>query len=182
MNNDVCTGLRIVPLTSEYPYLERLLDIRDEAFPPNERPNSRDVSSYNEKNGYVTLVFEDDNVPIGFMQMRHCGGDAYYGIYLAIGKEFQNRHYGSRTLKLVVEEYLKEKMLFGCVEALLPEAENYQQRVNRVRFFQRNGMYLLDGVMDSGPMGKYQFICTDPNVTFEQLKAKLPVAMPMLSV
>ena len=182
MNNDVGTGLRIVPLTTDYPYLERVLDIRDEAFPANERPNSRNVSSYNKDNGYVNLVFEDDNVPVGFMQLRHCGDNAYYGIYLAIGKEFQNRHYGSRALKLVIEEYLKEKMMFGCVEALLPEAENYQQRVDRVRFYQRNGMFVLDGVLDAGPMGKYQFVCTDPNVTFEQLKARMSIAMPVLTV
>ena len=48
MNNDVCTGLRIVPLTADYPKLERLFEIRDEAFPANERPASREVSSYNE--------------------------------------------------------------------------------------------------------------------------------------
>ena len=182
MENDVCTGLRIVPLTSDYPQLQRVLDIRDEAFPANERPNSRNVSSYNKDNGYVNLVFEDDNVPVGFMQLRHCGDNAYYGIYLAIGKQFRNRHYGSCALKLVVEEYLKGKMMFGCVEALLPEAENYQQRVDRVRFYQRNGMYLLDGVLDAGPRRKYQFVCTDPNMTFEQLKAKMAIAMPMLTI
>ena len=182
MDNDVCTGLRIVPLTSDYPQLQLVLDIRDEAFPANERPNSRNVSSYNKDNGYVNLVFEDDNVPVGFMQLRHCGDDVYFGIYLAIGKEFRNRHYGSRALKLVIEEYLKEKMMFGCVEALLPEAENYQQRVDRVRFYQRNGMFVLDGVLDAGPMGKYQFVCTDPNVSFEQLKAKMSTAMPVFTV
>ena len=182
MSNNFCTGLHIAPLTLDYPYLERLLDIRDEAFPANERIASRDVSAYTEKNGYVTLVFEDDDVPVGFMQMRYCGDDAYYGIYLAIGKEFRNRHYGSCALKLVIEEYLKGKMMFGCVEALLPEAENYQQRVDRARFYQRNGMFVLDGVVDTGKMGKYQFVCTDPNVTFEELKAKMSIAMPMLTV
>ena len=182
MGNDVCTGLRMMPLTSDYPYLERLLDIRDEAFPPDERIASRNVSAYFADNRFVSLAFEDDNVPIGFMQLFDCGNDAYYGLYLAIGKEFRNKHYGSRVLKLVTEEYLKGKMVFGCVEALLSEAENYQQRVDRVRFFQRNGMFLPDGVLDGGPMGKYQFICTDPNVTFEQLKAKMSIAMPMLTV
>ena len=181
MENDIRTGLRILPITADYPQLERVFDIRDEAFPANERTDSRDVSSYTKENGYVSLVFEDNNVPVGFMQMRHCGDNAYFGIYLAIGKEFRNRHYGSRGLKLVIEEYLKEKMMFGCVEALLPEAENYQQRVDRVRFYQRNGMYLLDRVIDAGSMGKYQFICTDPDVTYEQLKAKMSIAMPSLA-
>ena len=181
MDNDVSTGLRVVPLTSDYPYMDRVLDIRDEAFPKNERPSSRNVSSYNAENGYINLVFEDDHVPVGFIQLRHCGDDAYFGIYLAIGKKYQNRHYGSRALRLVIEEYLKGKMLFGCVEALVPEAENYQQRVKRVRFYQRNGMFLLDGVMDSGIMGKYQFVCTDPNVTFDELKARMAIAMPMLT-
>ena len=185
MNNDVCTGLRIVPLTADYPKLERLFEIRDEAFPANERLASRDISSYTEyteENGYVSLVFEEDNALIGFVQLRRCGDDAYYGIYLAIGKEYRNKQYGSRALKLLIEEYLKGKMMFGCVEALLPEAENYEQRVARARFYQRNGMFLLDGVLDGGPRGKYQFVCTDPNATFEQLKAKMSIAMPMLTV
>ena len=182
MNDDVYKALRIVPVTPDYPNTERLLDIRDEAFPANERIDSRDVALYREENGYVFLAFEDDSMPVGFALLRDCGDEAYYGIYLAIGKEFRNRHYGSCALKLVIEEYLKGKMLFGCVEALLPEVENYQQRVDRLRFYQRNGMFVLDGVLDAGPMGKYQFVCTDPNVSFEQLKAKMSTAMPVLTV
>ena len=42
-------------------------------------------------------------------------------------------------------------------------------------------MFLLDEVIDAGPLGKYQFVCTDPNVTFEQLKAKMPFALPSLT-
>ena len=171
-NNDASTGLRIELVTSGYPHIERILDIRDEVFPANERIATRKVSQYNKANGYITLAFVDDNEVVGFMQLYDCGDDVYYGIYLAIAKEFQNRHYGSRALKLVLEEYLKGKMMFGCVEALIPEAENYQQRVNRVRFFRRNGLFLLDGVIDGGERGKFQFICTDPNVTFEQLNAQ----------
>ena len=182
MNDDAYKALRIVPVTPDYPNTERLLDIRDEAFPANERIDSRDVALYREENGYVFLAFEDDRMPVGFVLLRDCGDEAYYGIYLAIGKEFQNRHYGSRVMKLLIEEYLKGKMMFGCVEALLPEAENYQQRVDRIRFYQRNGMFVLDGVVDAGKMGKYQFVCTDPNVTFEQLKAKMSIAIPMLTV
>lgn len=173
MNNDVCNGLRIVPLTPDYPYLDSIFDMRDEAFPKNERPTTREVSPFTEENGYVTLAFEDDNVPIGFMQLYRCEENVYFGLYLAIGKEFRNKHYGTRVLNMVIEEYLKDTMMFGCVEALIPEAENYQQRLDRIRFYQRNGMFVLDGVFDAEPFGKYQFVCTKPNVTFEQLKAKI---------
>lgn len=168
----------MVPVASGYPYIERILDIRDEAFPVNERIASRDISTFNEKNGFITLAFEDDGAPVGFMHMFKCDDSVYYGLYLAIAKEYRNKHYGSRALKLVIEEYLKGKMMFGFVEALLPEAENYQQRVERVRFYLRNGLYLLDGVIDGGPRGKYQFICTDPDMTFEQLRARMPFPIP----
>ena len=172
MNDASYNKLRIVPVTSEYPNVECLFNIRDEAFPANERNASRDISPYSAENGYVLLAFEVDTVPVGFILFRDCGDNMYYGIYLAIGKEFRNRHYGSHVLKLVLEEYLKGKVFFGCVEALLPEAENYQQRVNRVRFYQRNGLFLLDGIIDGGPVGKYQFICSDPELTYDQLMAK----------
>lgn len=180
MDNKDCTGLEIVPLTPDYPYLDCLNDILDEAFPANERLASRDITSFSKDSRYVILVFEDDHVPVGFLQMLHCGEDAYYVMYLAIGKEFRNRSYGSRVMKLAADEYLKGKIVFGCVEALLPEAPNYQQRVDRVRFYQRNGMVLLDEVIDVGEIGKYQLVCNDPNVTSEQLKAKMPAAMPFL--
>ena len=180
MIDNTINKLRIIPVTSDYPNTERLLNIRDEAFPPNERPDSRDVSKYNDANGYAFMAFEDDHVPVGFALLRNCGDNMCFGIYFAIGKEFRNRHYGSRLLKLLLEGYLKRKIFFGCVEALLPETENYQQRLDRVRFYQRNGMFVLDEVMDAGAMGKYQFVCTDPNITCDRLKVKMTLALPSL--
>ena len=181
MDKDICTGLHAVPVTADYPNIQRLNAIMNEAFPENERPDSRDVSEYCEGDGYVLLAFEDDHVPVGFSLLYDLGDNVYYGVYLAIAKEFRNRHYGTRALKLVKEEFLKGKIQFACIEALLPEAENYQQRVDRARFYLRNGMSLLDGVIDAGEAGKYQFICTEPNVTFEQLMPKMEPILSFLA-
>lgn len=174
-NEPLTPSLRVVQVTPDYPYMEKLLDIRDEAFPANERLASRDASLYNEENGYVIVALEENSLPVGFMLLYHCGEDACYGFYLAIEKESRNKHYGGRLLQMIVNDYLKGKMFFGCIEAVLPEAENYRQRLDRARFYQRNGLFILDGIVDAGLMGKYQFVCSDSTATYEQLMEKMKI-------
>ncbi|MDO4219566.1 MAG: GNAT family N-acetyltransferase [Synergistaceae bacterium] len=170
--------IRLVPVTPEYPHIERLLDIRDEAFPPNERIDSRDISNYTEENGWFFLAIENQNEPVGFTLWYDCGDNMLFGLYIAIAHEFQNKHYGARTFNLLMDKYFKGKILFGCTEALLPETDNYQQRLNRIRFHKRNRLFLHDEIIDGGPFGKYQFVCSDPSVSHEQLLEKFCEFMP----
>lgn len=170
--------IRLVPVTPEYPHIERLLDIGNEAFPPNEWTNPRDISNYTEENGWIFLAIENENTPVGFTLWYDCGENMLFGFYIAIGKEFQNKHYGARTFNLLMDKYFKGKIFFGCTEALLPEAANYQQRLARVRFHKRNGLFLHDEIIDGGPFGKFQFVCSDPSVPHERLLKKFYEFMP----
>lgn len=171
--------IRLVLVTPEYPHIECLLDILNEAFPPNERIDSRDISNYTEGNGYIFLAIENQNEPIGFTLWYDCGEGILFGGYLAIGRKFRNQHYGESAWHLLMDEYFKGKILFGCIEAPLPEAENYQQRLARVRFYKRNRMFLHDEVIiDGGEVGKYQLICSDPSVPYEQLVKKFYEFLP----
>ncbi len=170
--------IRLVPVTPEYPHIDRLLDIRDEAFPPNERIDSRDISNYTEENGWFFLAIENQNEPVGFTLWHDCGENMLFGLYIAIAKEFQNKHYGAQTFDLLIDEYFKGKTLFGFTEAPLPDTENYQQRLARVRFYNRGRLFLYDKIVDAGSYGKYQFVCTDPSIPQERLLKKLREFLP----
>lgn len=178
MNNNTDSELKFVPITADYPNIELIYDIRDEAFPLNERGETRNLSEWSEEMGYHFLAIEDDAVPVGFVLLYDCAEDMYLGAYLAISKQYRNKHYGTRVLKLLVEDYLNGKGLFGFVEALVPEAENYQQRLARVRFYERNGLFVLNKIFDMGATGKYQLVSTDPNATPDLLMAKFCANIP----
>ncbi len=81
-------------------------------------------------------------------------------------------------MNLLLNEYFKDKALFACIEALLPEADNYEQRVLRRDFYVRNGWFFRDKIIDAGYMGKYQVIYTKMDMDFVKLASKLRMMYP----
>lgn len=165
--------IHFVHVTGEYPYLKELLDIRDEAFPENERSSDRNLDAYINNTRFTTYAVEDNERLVGFTVLINIDEDYSYLLYLAIGQQFRSKHYGSIVLQNLINNELKGKALFGCIEALLPESENYTQRVKRAEFYTRNGMTVLDKVFCKEPVGSFQFFCSDSKVDFETLKQKM---------
>lgn len=166
-------------VTPEYEHLEELFDIRDEAFPENERSTTRNLDALSESTKLIIYGIEDDNQLIGFTYLFYLDDDFVYLLYLAIGQQFRNKHYGSVVLRTLIDDLLKDKVLFGCIEALIPEAQNYEQRVKRAQFYTRNDMYILDDIISKDSIGDYQLICSDKNVTADTLKQKLMSLQPV---
>lgn len=166
-------------VTPEYEHLEELFDIRDEAFPENERSTTRNLDALSESSKLIIYGIEDDNQLIGFTYLFYLDDDFVYLLYLAIGQQFRNKHYGSVVLRTLIDDLLKDKVLFGCIEALIPEAQNYEQRVKRAQFYTRNDMYILDDIISKDSIGDYQLICSDKNVTADTLKQKLMSLQPV---
>lgn len=165
--------INFVRVTEEYSHLEEFFDIRDEAFPENERSKERDISEYIGNPKLTTFAVEDDGCLIGFTVLINIDEEYVYLLYLAIGQQFRSKHYGSIVLQKLTNEELKGKVLFGCIEALLPDAENYAQRVKRAEFYTRNNMTVLDEVLSREPIGNFQFFCSDTEAGFDTLKQKM---------
>ena len=53
--------------TPEYEHLEELFDIRDEAFPENERSTTRNLDALSESPKLIIYGIEDDNQLIGLL-------------------------------------------------------------------------------------------------------------------
>ena len=165
--------VKFVKVTPEYEHLEELFDIRDEAFPENERSTTRNLETSSENSKLIIYGIEDNNQLIGFTYMYYIDDDFVYLLYLAIGQAYRDKHYGSIVLRTIIDDLLKDKILFGCIEALIPEAQNYEQRVKRAQFYTRNSMYILDEILHKDPIGDFQFCCSDKSVTSETLKLKM---------
>lgn len=165
-------------ITPEYEHLEELFDIRDEAFPENERSTTRNIDALSENSKLVIYGIEDDNQLIGFTYLIYLDDDFVYLLYLAIGQQFRDKHYGSLVLRTLIDDLLKDKVLFGCIEALIPETPNYEQRVKRAQFYTRNDMHILDKIIHKDLIGDYQLVCSDKNVSADTLKQKLMSMQP----
>lgn len=155
-----------------YPHLNILNRINEEAFPKEERIDLSFLFDTNENFKTEFHAVVDGEVPVGFAIWFDLGENYILWFYLAIDPQYQNRKYGTKTERLIFDEILNDKIIFGGVEALDPSAENYKQRVSRIKFHTGNGFHIFDKVFDLGIMGKYQIVCSNPNESVDKL-AKL---------
>lgn len=115
----------------------RITNLLPTIFPPEElapRNVMDDIAPY--------LCFYDDNEFIGFAQILK-KTDLQYLMYMAMLPQFRSKGYGGQMLELILKERGNVPLALD-VETLDETAENYEQRVRRVRF------YLKHGLVDSG--------------------------------
>ena len=167
------TNIDFIKVTSKYEHLEELFDIRDEAFPENEISKSRNIDKMIKNTKLIIYGIEDNHQLIGFTQLYYYDDGFVYMLYLAIGRQFRNKHYGSIALRTLIDNMLKDKILFASIEALIPGTQNYEQRVKRAQFYTRNDMYILDKIIHADSIGDFQLCCTDKIVTADTLIQKL---------
>lgn len=89
-----------------------------------------------------------------------------YLFYLIVKKEYRQKGYGSKILKLI-KEYYGEKPISLTIESPYKEdAENIDERKKRLKFYEKNGYMLLnEEVIDWGI--EYELLSTDKKVTKE---------------
>ena len=127
-------------------------DIRplfESAFPSDERPPS-DIyfSSFIGQNNKVLLGFYEKNEFIGFTSLI-IYKDICYIFFLAVSPEKRNQGWGGRILSYIKDEY-KEYNVLLCYEEVDQKYDNYEERVNRERFYLNNGFKI-------NPLKTYEF-------------------------
>lgn len=68
------------------------------------------------------------------------GKETQYIKYLAVNDAVHSNGYGSTILQLLKERY-PSKPITLLIEIIDPSASNYAQRVRRLNFYKRNGLY-----------------------------------------
>lgn len=62
---------------------------------------------------------------------------------LAVEKSFRMQGIGTELLSAIIEKMHGKPLIF-VIEKPTERAENYEQRVRRQKFYERNGMYISD--------------------------------------
>lgn len=66
-----------------------------------------------------------------------------YLIYLAVNKDLRGQGYGTKILSLLEKQYPDQAIVID-IEPVVPTAKNHQQRVSRLKFYERNGFHRTD--------------------------------------
>ena len=137
-------SFHILPL-AEYPqYREKAMEIYRDSFPEDEQTDISEMaealpSSMNFEEwalvygkravGYLIVLFTDD---------------VAYFLHLAVAKECRGKGFGSSAMKFLGEKFASH-IVFFSVETPSEEAENQQQRLARIRLYERMG-YRIAGI------------------------------------
>ena len=108
------------------------------AFPKEERVPFMLLAAREKKGNSELLEIKDGDTFVGMVSVLRYK-DLAYIFYLAIDDGLRGRGYGSRVLSSLKERY-RDCRIFLAREQLDKDADNYEQRVSRHRFYQKNGL------------------------------------------
>lgn len=118
---------------------ERLFTIYEEAFPQQERIPTNKFLPVVRSYGCTPWALLTKNELVGFTCVMHCADYKIgYIWYFAIAADLRNHGYGSEALQSLQRQYSDCQLILD-IEQLKSEANNYEQRISRMNFYERNG-------------------------------------------
>ncbi len=150
--------LRFVGYQNKKESRKDLRKLYDRAFPKEEQIPFWMIKLRSKKGlGELYGIYDEDE----FIGLVHNAfyKDMVYIFYFAIHESRRGMGYGGRILKILQKKY-RDKRIFLCIEAMDPKAENYDQRVKRKAFYERNGFKMLPFSVQEGTM-EYDCMAVD---------------------
>ena len=135
--------INVIQITIEE-FKENIYDKYIGLFPQNEQRNWKKIEkTYNEHiESFYKIVM--DNKEIGFFMLEKIDSShPYYLDYFAIYKEYQNKGYGKRALKYLLENIIKTSGLICEIEK---EDDNNLTTMKRFDFYKKLGFKKVDSV------------------------------------
>ena len=139
------------PVTRKDDAYPEVRTLYHEAFPAKERFSLPTLLFFSHKSGVdFTAYFDpiDEDQLCGMSYTIEAGGYLYI-MYLAVVANARGKGYGTRILDQLKRRY-PHKTLVLDIEPLDKKASNYDQRVQRLKFYERNGFSLVGYDMFTG--------------------------------
>ena len=157
-------------ITENSRYWKEINILAKEAFPPEEYLAPQALVEMSKTDSVDFLALSEQDALIGFMVVKTYKNLAYL-FFLAIRPDYRCQGYGSRAIETLKAEYPGKKQL---VDFEMPDeqAENYEQREKRRRFYLRNG-YRETGLFLSYFGVDYEIFCMDDDFQEEEFKAMM---------
>ena len=152
--------LQARPITAGDPAYPLVKELYHEAFPFKERFSLLALRLGAMKPEMEFLAYFDAERDNAFAGMSYTieAGEYLYILYLAVPAESRGQGYGTQILDLLHEMYPDHSLVLE-IEPLDKKADNYDQRVARLAFYERNGFHLVGYELFDGAV-RYSMLAT----------------------
>lgn len=141
--------------------LNKVKQIYDLSFPENEKIPFEFLIRASQSESFHFNALMDGDDAVGLMVFLN--DETYlYLFFFAIDGSIRSCGYGSKAIQLLKDTY-KDLTIFGSVEIPDETSSNYEQRVSRIKFYERNGIYCTDNYLNTS-QGEFLEISSDKNL------------------
>lgn len=134
-------SLRSQLITKEFPELDRVERLNNEAFPEEERIPLSEFLQLDGRDDYHFFAFYDEDDFVGFASVLY-NAKVFYVSFFAIVPQMRSHGYGSEIIDKLVDFYGPSRSMVLEVERLDEPNDNPEQRAARWDFYKRNGFRL----------------------------------------
>ena len=134
---DALVGLTSRRVTAARPDYRQIIDLYERSFPEHERVAPWMLRFAARRDSCDFLAFYDAG-DLCALAYTVTTGRLTYLLYLAVDDRMRGRGYGTRVLTWLKARRPRRPIALG-IEPLYPDAPNYEQRVRRLAFYERNG-------------------------------------------
>lgn len=154
------------PLTKHDVNQAKAIDLFFEAFPKVQRlpPWIVKCRMRNSKAGFHALY--DRDTWIGFIYLKEFK-DIVFVKFFAISEQRSSCGYGSTVMDLMKSNYAKQRIVLN-IEELDDTADNYQQRIKRKAFYEKND-FCSTGYMVKEPAEKQEMLICGGSISKEEI-------------
>ena len=173
------TDLTQIPVPNEGPIADKVTEIYERSFPHEEQIPLPELRRSAERDEVDFLAWIDPSLPAGedgagnvvALTFSFAFPDLFYLGFLAVDGRTRSAGYGSRILTHLRERYGDVPQLLE-IEPVVREAGNYQQRVRRLAFYERNG-FTVTNMLTHEAGQTYRVLARDGVVTPQRLEEAL---------
>lgn len=130
-------SLQIQHITKDLPSAPLAEKLLLAEFPPSELIPFKYLLSKAKRDFAEFLAFYDEDLFVGLCYTVSLN-DFTLVLFLAVDSALQSKGYGSQALQEVCSRYSPNRLALE-IEVLDPQATNYEQRVRRKAFYEKNG-------------------------------------------
>ncbi len=128
------------------------------------------------KKNYDFNVYYDNDLFVGILFTIE-SEDTLFVFYIAVNDEIHSKGYGSKLLQILFDKYPNKSITLFIETMEDKSAKNYEQRVKRLTFYERNG-FIHTGIKAGFKTPFIDILSTDKN--YDTVKAKRLIKfMPM---
>ena len=135
-------NLKFKNVNKEKKNIKRVDKIYEESFTQDERYRFKFLLKAAKRKDNLFYVIYDNYSLIGLTYLTFEENNIFI-LYLAINNKYQNQGYGTAILTALKEKYLGYNFILD-IESIKKSAPNYEQRIRRKKFYQKNGFKLTN--------------------------------------